>query len=126
MVFSFGDVFSSYSIGVIKAQSTFYVFDSHSRDKFGLCQVDCVACVTKHGNVGSLIAFMHNLSQSLGLSHDSLFEVVNVSAHVEMSRKDAEQKNSMCIDKDDEDNIPIIHLRNGNDLMYAVKNDSIG
>ena len=28
---------------------------------------------------------------------------------------------TMCIDYDDEDNIPLIHLRNGNHMMYAEK-----
>ena len=50
-------VFSSYSIGIIKVQRTFYVVDSHSRDERGLCHSDGLACVTEHEGLENLISF---------------------------------------------------------------------
>ena len=59
----------------------------------------------------NLISFMYDLSDSLKLSSDTLFEVVNVHAAVEMTQETDEDERWMT----EEDNIPLSKLMQGED-----------
>ena len=59
----------------------------------------------------NLISFMYDLSDSLKLSSDTLFEVVNVHAAVDMTQETDEDERWMT----EEDNIPLSKLMQGED-----------
>ena len=59
----------------------------------------------------NLISFMYDLSDSLKLSSDTLFEVVNMHAAVEMTQETDEDERWMT----EEDNIPLSKLMQGED-----------
>ena len=50
-ILTFGQVFSSYAVGVLKEHDSIYIFDSHSCDEDGLCVCNGYACVTKHNTI---------------------------------------------------------------------------
>ncbi|KAK3802981.1 hypothetical protein RRG08_051736 [Elysia crispata] len=77
-ILTFGQVFSSYAMGVLKEHDGIYIFDSHSRDEDGLCVCDGYACVIKHNTIEGVVQFTMQMSQSVGLSRECLFEVVSV------------------------------------------------
>ena len=67
-----------YTMAVMKFDC-FYVFDSHSRDEFGISNPDGVATVTRHKTLHDICIFIQNLSNSLFLESDNkVFEITHV------------------------------------------------
>lgn len=100
-ILTFGQVHSSYAVGIIKSVDWVYVFDSHSRNCQGFCVPDGYACVSKFDNVKEVTEFIVNLALSVGMLNECLFEVVGVCLWVE---------DVFSEEMDGEEDVPLIQL----------------
>ena len=126
-ILTFGQVFSSYAVGVLKEHDGIYMFDSHSRDEDGLCVCDGYACVTKHNTIEDVIQFTMQMSQSVGLSRECLFEVVSVDVD-DVTFSTANQFHGTAVSVNDNDSddyvMPIAYLAS-NRTHTALPNNQI-
>ena len=78
MYVTIGSVTPSYTVGLLRQGTAFYLFDSHSRDSKGLCCASGEAVLLTFTTLHDVAAHLRELARSLGIPHDA-FEVVPVT-----------------------------------------------
>ncbi|KAK3784442.1 hypothetical protein RRG08_039443 [Elysia crispata] len=112
---------------VLKEHDGIYTFDSHSRDEDGFCVCDWYACVTKRNAIEDVVQFTMQMSQSVGLSRECLFEVVSVDVDdvIFSATNQFHGRANSVNDKDsDEDVLPLAYLAS-NRTHTALPNNQI-
>ena len=104
-----------------------YYCDCHSRDEDGLCVCDRYACVTKQNTIEDVAQFTMQMSLSVGISKECLFEGVSVDGDdvtFSTANKFHRTTNSVNDNDSDDDILPLAYLAS-NRTHTALPNNQI-